>query len=94
MFKRAAYGCLKEGIFWEGGENYRSIAYSGEEGGYILEGGLDSGRDAYLRGGGGHILGVQGRFWGSGIDSFERRIYLYTCIYWKEKIKFWDRHFI
>ena len=27
-----------------------SVAYSGEEGGYILEGGLDSGRDAYLRG--------------------------------------------
>ena len=52
MFKRATYGCLKEGIFWEGGENYGSIANSGEEGGYILEGGLDSGRDAYLRGGG------------------------------------------
>ena len=50
------HGCLKEGIFWEGGVDYGSVAYSGEEGGYILEGGLDSGRDAYLRGGG-HIVG-------------------------------------
>ena len=30
-------------------------------GGYSLEGGLDSGRDSYLRGGG-HILGGRGRF--------------------------------
>ena len=29
-----------------------SVAYSGEEGGYILKGGLDSGRDTYLKGGG------------------------------------------
>ena len=37
-------------IFWEGGVDYGSVAYSGEEGGCILVGGLDSGRDAYLRG--------------------------------------------
>ena len=47
------YGCLKEGIFWEGGLDYGSVAYSGEEGRFILEGGLDSGEDAYLRGKGG-----------------------------------------
>ena len=45
-----AYGYLKEGIFWEGEVDYGSVAYSGEEGGYILEEGLDSVRDAYLRG--------------------------------------------
>ena len=37
-------------------------------GSYILKEGLDSGRDAYLRGG--HILGVRGRFWESGIYFF------------------------
>ena len=36
-----------------GGVDYGSVAYGGEEGGYILEGGLNSGRDAYLLGGGG-----------------------------------------
>ena len=35
------------GIFWQGGVDYGSVAYSGEEGGYILEEGLDSGRGAY-----------------------------------------------
>ena len=29
-------------IFWEGGVDYRSVAYSDKEGGYILVGGLDS----------------------------------------------------
>ena len=58
-----AYGCLKEGIFWEGGVDYWSVAYSGEEGGYNLEGGLYSGRDAYLYKGGGGI------FWEGGVDS-------------------------
>ena len=28
-----AYGCLKEGIFWEGGVDYGSVAYGGDEGG-------------------------------------------------------------
>ena len=56
-----AYGCLKEGIVWEGGVDYGSVAYGGEEGGCILEGGLDSGRDAGLRGG--------GIFWERGLDS-------------------------
>ena len=41
---------LKAGIFCEGGVDYWSVSYSSEEGGYILEGGLDFGRDAYLRG--------------------------------------------
>ena len=59
--------CLMEGIFWEGGVDYWSVAYSGGEGGYILEGGLDSGRDAYLKGR--HILGGRGRFWEGVIDS-------------------------
>ena len=36
-----------------GGVDYGSVAYGGEEGGYILEGRLNSGRDAYLLGGGG-----------------------------------------
>ena len=53
-----AYGSLKDAIFWEGGVDYKSVACSGEEGEYILERGLDSGRDAYIRG---HILGGRGR---------------------------------
>ena len=39
-------------ILGGGGVDYGSVAYSGEEGGHVLEGGLHSGRDAYLRGGG------------------------------------------
>ena len=38
-------------IFWEGGVDYVSVAYSGLEGG-ILEGWVDYGRVAYLRRGG------------------------------------------
>ena len=34
--------------------------------GYILEGWVDSGRVAYLRG---YFLGRRGRFWEGGIDS-------------------------
>ena len=38
-------------IFWEGGVDYVSVAYSGSERG-ILEGWVDYGRVTYLRGGG------------------------------------------
>ena len=53
------YICLK------GGVDYESVAYSGSEGG-ILEGWVDSGRVAFLRGRG-YILGGRGRFWEHGI---------------------------
>ena len=58
-----AYRCLKEG-----GVDCGSVAYSGEEGGYILERWVDFGRVAYLRGGvysgkAGQILGGRDRSW-------------------------------
>ena len=84
-----AYGCLKEGIFWEGGVDYGSVAYGGDEGVYILEGRLDSGRDVYLRGWG-HILGGRGRFWEGGIDYFLafHTVVEKGSIFWKEGIYF------
>ena len=62
-------------IFQEGGVDYGSVAYSGEEWGYILEGLVDSERVAYLREGW-YILGGRGRFWEGGIDS---RSIAYSC---------------
>ena len=45
------------------------VSHNGEERGYIVERWVDSGRVAYLRGGGGYILGGRGTFWEGGIDS-------------------------
>ena len=91
-----AYGCLKEGIFWEGGVDYWSVAYSGEEGGYNLEGGLYSGRDAYLYKGGGEysgraglILGGWDRLFLSVAYSCRKREYIL-----EGNAIFWERHFI
>ena len=104
MFKMEAYfgregpvdsgsGCLKKGIFWEGGVDYGSVAYGGEEGWFILEGGLDSGRDAYLREGAysgraGLILGERDRFFLS---------VTYSCRKGEDILEgmdiFWEHHF-